>query len=71
MMRSYAIALIFIEGRVLMAIPWFAAGGLDSVVAVNWLLLVVSLVAVELWLQWEKLRLPQKEKELAALSRAA
>ena len=70
MMRSYAIALIFIEGRVLMAIPWFAAGGLDSVVAVNWLLLVVSLVVVELWLQWEKLRFPQKEKELAALSRA-
>jgi len=40
------------------------------VVAVNWLLLVVSLLAVELWLQWEKLKLPQKTKELVALSRA-
>lgn len=55
MMRSYAIALIFIEGRVLMAIPWLDARGLDSVVAVNWTLLVVSLLCVELWLQWERL----------------
>ena len=61
MMRSYAIALIFIEGRVLMAIPWFGARGLDAVVAVNWFLLVASLLAVEFWLQWEKLKLPAKE----------
>lgn len=59
MMRGYAIGLIFIEGRVLMAIPWLGAHGLDAVVAVNWALLVVSLLAVDLWLQWEKLSLRQ------------
>jgi hypothetical protein len=44
-----------------MAIPWFGARGLDAVVAVNWFLLVASLLAVEFWLQWEKLKLPAKE----------
>ena len=35
MMRSYSIVLIFLEGRVLMAIPALARHGMDSVVLVN------------------------------------
>ncbi len=55
MVRSYSILLIFLEGRVLMAIPALSSRGLDSVVAVNWACMVVSLVAVEFFLRWRQL----------------
>jgi hypothetical protein len=55
MMRSYAIVLIFLEGRVLMAIPALARGGMDSVVLVNWGCLAVTLVVTECVLQWPTL----------------
>lgn len=55
MVRSYSILLIFLEGRVLMAIPALSSRGLDSVVAVNWACMVVSLVAVEFFLRWGQL----------------
>ena len=59
MVRSYSILLIFLEGRVLMAIPALARRGLDSVVAVNWGCMVISLVAVECFLRWQQL-FPQR-----------
>lgn len=52
MMRSYAIVLIFLEGRVLMAIPALARHGMDSIVLVNWGCLAVTLVVVEVLLRW-------------------
>jgi uncharacterized membrane protein len=55
MMRSYAVLLLFLEGRVLMAIPAIGQQGMDSVVLVNWGCLVVSLVAVEFILRWRDL----------------
>jgi len=53
--RSYAIVLIFLEGRVLMAIPAPARGGLDSVVLVNWGCLAITLVVTECVLRWPAL----------------
>ena len=55
MVRSYAIVLIFLEGRVLMAIPALARGGMDSVVLVNWGCLAVTLVVTECVLRWPAL----------------
>lgn len=58
MIRSYGVTLNFLEGRVLMAIPPIGAGGLDSVVLVNWGSLVLTLVGAELLIQWLRLRRP-------------
>jgi len=55
MVRSYAVVLIFLEGRVLMAIPALARHGMDSVVLVNWGCLVLSLVIAEFILRWRDL----------------
>jgi uncharacterized membrane protein len=52
MVRSYAVLLIFLEGRVLMAIPAIAQRGMDSVVLVNWACFAVSLVGAEFVLRW-------------------
>lgn len=54
MTRSYAIVLIFLEGRVLMAIPALARHGMDAVVLVNWGCLAVTLVVVESFLRWRE-----------------
>jgi uncharacterized membrane protein len=51
MIRSYSILLIFLEGRVLMAIPPIARGQMDSIVLVNWGCLAVTLVITELYLR--------------------
>jgi hypothetical protein len=65
MMRSYAIVLIFLEGRVLMAIPALARHGMDAVVLVNWGCLAVTLVVMECLLRWrEVLVSPQPNKAL-------
>ena len=53
-MRSYAIVLIFLEGRVLMAIPALARHGMDAIVLVNWACLAVTLVVVECVLRWRE-----------------
>jgi uncharacterized membrane protein len=55
MIRSYAIVLNFLEGRVLMAVPPIGAQGMDAVVAVNWLCLALTLVGAELVIQSPKL----------------
>jgi len=55
MMRSYALVLIFLEGRVLMAIPALARHGMEAVVLVNWACLAVTLVAVECILHWREI----------------
>ncbi len=54
MIRSYSIVLIFLEGRVLMAIPALARQGMDAIVLVNWACLAVTLVAVEALLRWRE-----------------
>jgi hypothetical protein len=54
MMRSYAVVLIFLEGRVLMAIPALARHGMDAVVLVNWGCFAVTLVAMEFILHWRE-----------------
>ena len=54
MIRSYAIVLIFLEGRVLMAIPALARHGMDSIVLVNWGCLAVTLVVVEVGIRWRE-----------------
>jgi uncharacterized membrane protein len=55
MVRSYAVVLIFLEGRVLMAIPTIGRHGMDSVVLVNWACLALSLVVAEFILRWRDL----------------
>jgi hypothetical protein len=55
MVRSYAVLLVFLEGRVLMAIPAIAQQGMDSVVLVNWACFAVSLVVAEFILRWHDL----------------
>ena len=55
MIRSYSIALIFIEGRVLMAVPALGRGGMDSVVLVNWACLAITLIVVECMLRWREI----------------
>ena len=55
MMRSYAVVLIFLEGRVLMAIPALASQGMDAIVLVNWGCLAVTLVVVECILRWREI----------------
>jgi uncharacterized membrane protein len=55
MIRSYAIVLIFLEGRVLMAIPALARLGMDAVVLVNWGCLALTLVVVECHLRWREI----------------
>lgn len=55
MVRSYGILLIFLEGRVLMAIPALERGGMDSIVLVNWACMVITLVVVEYFLRWRQL----------------
>jgi uncharacterized membrane protein len=55
MMRSYAVVLIFIEGRVLMAVPSLAERCLDAVVLVNWACFAVTLVVVECVLRWREI----------------
>lgn len=52
MVRGYAVVLVFLEGRVLMAIPAIARHGMDSVVLVNWGCFAVSLVIAEFALRW-------------------
>jgi uncharacterized membrane protein len=65
MMRSYAIVLIFLEGRVLMAIPALARHGMDAVVLVNWGCLAVTLVVMECLLRWREIfPSPQPNKTL-------
>jgi hypothetical protein len=66
MVRSYAVILIFVEGRVLMAIPALARHGMDSIVLVNWACLVVSLVVAEFVLRWRDLFPARKPKPLSA-----
>jgi hypothetical protein len=55
MIRSYSILLIFLEGRVLMAIPVIGRGGMDSIVLVNWACLAVTLVVTEIYLRWREI----------------
>ena len=55
MVRSYAVLLVFLEGRVLMAIPAIGQQGMDSVVLVNWACFAVSLVVAEFVLRWRDL----------------
>jgi len=55
MVRSYAIPLNFLEGRVIMAAPPLADAGIDAIVLVNWACLVLTLVATEVVLQWPRL----------------
>jgi uncharacterized membrane protein len=55
MMRSYAIVLIFLEGRVLMAIPALARQGMDAVVLVNWGCFGVTLVMMDVLLRWHEI----------------
>ena len=55
MMRSYSIVLIFLEGRVLMAVPALARHGMDAIVLVNWGCLVVTLVLVECLIRWREI----------------
>ena len=55
MVRSYGIVLIFLEGRVLMAIPALGQKGMDAVVLVNWACLAVTLVITECFLRWPQL----------------
>jgi uncharacterized membrane protein len=74
MVRSYAVVLIFLEGRVLMAIPAIGRRGMDSVVLVNWACLVVSLVAAEFILRWRTLfpvHRPEVGKARAAVADSA
>jgi uncharacterized membrane protein len=66
MVRSYAVVLIFLEGRVLMAIPALAQRGMDSVVLVNWSCLAISLVVVEFTLRWSSLFPAQKARSASA-----
>jgi uncharacterized membrane protein len=54
MMRSYAIVLMFLEGRVLMAIPALARHGMDAIVLVNWGCLAVTLIVMECLLRWRE-----------------
>lgn len=54
MMRSYAVVLIFLEGRVLMAIPALARQGMDAVVLVNWACFALTLIVVEVVLRWRE-----------------
>ena len=54
MVRSYGIVLIFLEGRVLMAIPALARRGMDAVVLVNWGCLALTLIVTECILRWPK-----------------
>jgi hypothetical protein len=54
MVRSYGIVLIFLEGRVLMAIPALAQRGMDAVVLVNWGCLAITLVVAECFLRWRE-----------------
>jgi len=67
MIRSYAVILIFVEGRVLMAIPVVARGGMDSIVLVNWGCFAVTLVVVECLLQWRDI-VPRERKVVSAVS---
>jgi hypothetical protein len=55
MVRSYGVLLIFLEGRVLMAIPALKNRGMDAIVLVNWGCLAVTLVASECFLRWQQL----------------
>lgn len=55
MVRSYAVLLVFLEGRVLMAIPTIEQQGMDSVVLVNWACFSVSLIVAEFALRWRDL----------------
>jgi uncharacterized membrane protein len=71
MVRSYSVVLIFLEGRVLMAIPALERGGMDSVVLVNWACLAVTLVGTEFFLRWRELfpaaaKLPAENARLPA-----
>lgn len=77
MMRSYAIVLIFLEGRVLMAIPALARHGMDAIVLVNWACLAVTLVVIEIVLRWPEIALAGNRRgrraqgESAAMNRGA
>jgi uncharacterized membrane protein len=55
MMRSYAVVLIFLEGRVLMAIPAIGRQGMDAVVLVNWGCFAVTLIVMEVVLRWREI----------------
>lgn len=59
MMRSYAIVLIFLEGRVLMAIPTLARQGMDAVVLVNWGCFAITLIVMEVVLRWHEIVPPR------------
>lgn len=65
MMRSYAIALIFLEGRVLMAIPALARQGMDAIVLVNWACFALTLVLMECILHWREI-FPSRVKKAVA-----
>lgn len=66
MMRSYSIVLIFLEGRVLMAVPALARHGMDAIVLVNWGCLAVTLVVVECLIRWREI-VPDSKRPSKAL----
>jgi uncharacterized membrane protein len=70
MMRSYSIVLIFLEGRVLMAVPVLARHGMDAIVLVNWACLAVTLVVVECVIRWREI-VPSTPSKRMSLSGSA
>jgi hypothetical protein len=71
MMRSYAIVLIFLEGRVLMAIPALARQGMDAVVLVNWGCFAITLIVMEVLLRWREVFPPRRAQRSVAAPRGA
>jgi hypothetical protein len=72
MMRSYAVVLIFLEGRVLMAIPTLAHQGMDAVVLVNWGCFAITLIVMEIMLRWREIVPPRPaHKRMAGTAGAA
>jgi uncharacterized membrane protein len=57
MIRSYAMVLVFVTTRVVLAVPAIAATGLDGVVMVVWSCLVLHLVAAQFVIDWPRLQL--------------
>ena len=51
---QYAIVLIFLEGRLPMAIPTLAHHGMGAIVLINWGCLAVTLVVMERSLHWRE-----------------
>jgi hypothetical protein len=68
MMRSYAVALVFFEGRFLLGVTGLETAGVEMVQAVIWVCLAVSVLLADVANDWYEIRVAARAPARVALA---